>query len=31
MSTHRAWQFDAFGPFRDVLKLREVPTGSSNA
>lgn len=22
----RAWQFDAFGPPRDVLKLREIPT-----
>lgn len=26
MTTHRAWQFDTFGPFRDVLRLREVPT-----
>jgi NADPH2:quinone reductase len=31
MSTHRAWQFDAFGPFRDVLKLREVPTPAPTA
>jgi NADPH2:quinone reductase len=26
VTTHRAWQFDTFGPFRDVLRLREVPT-----
>ena len=31
MSTHRAWQFDSFGPFRDVLKLREVTTPAPGA
>jgi NADPH2:quinone reductase len=27
----RAWQFDAFGPVRDVLKLRELPTPTVGA
>lgn len=31
MATHRAWQFESFGPFRDVLKLRDVTTPSPGA
>lgn len=27
----RAWQFDAFGPVREVLKLRDVPTPKPGA
>ncbi len=26
MTTHRAWQFESFGPFREVLKQVDVPT-----
>ena len=31
MSTHRAWQFDTFGPFHEVLKLRSLPTPTPGA